>query len=187
MDLQRARAYYIGLIDSLDNIVKYDGSPWIYSCAATLIDQLAKLADGSDQKAAGYKNFVRDYLSRVDPRYLTFTYASGDTDLPEQMYHILRCGIVHAFSLVADPQSAAKGGRDRSIVLTHRYSAGNKSHLSSYSGPMATDSCLLIAEDFLNDLRKVIELLFDEACNNQAIETNILTWMTHQPPIAAGV
>src|SRR5262245_13667263 len=71
------------------------GSPWVFLCAAALVEYLAKLVDGTDNGGRGYKCFVRNWLSSIRPAYLSFRYSAGQCDLPEQMYHVLRCGIVH--------------------------------------------------------------------------------------------
>jgi hypothetical protein len=116
------------------------------------------------------------------PKYKSFQYLSGKADLPEQMYHVLRCGIVHSFSLVPDQGARDKGGRDRSIVLSH-----NGRHLSQWSKQKAPDACCLNAEEFIDDIESAMLQLFSTAKGNRQIAQNIEDWTKRHPPIAGNI
>lgn len=167
-----------------------DGTPWGFLCAAAFLDCLSKLVAGNDKKAPGYKSFVRNYLQIVNSKYNSFKYNDPVVNLPDQMYHVFRCGIIHSFSLIPDQQSLAKGGRPHSIRLCHRKEAKAKNifHLSNYSKGVTTDACLFVAEDFGKDLTKVVKLIFSSKA--KAIDADITKkmkqWIKQQPPISGG-
>jgi len=73
--------------DMLQKLRNMEPSPWPFLCAAAMLDYLAKMAIGSGKSA--YKQFIRQYMK---PEYRDFQFANGDRDLPEQVYHVLRCG-----------------------------------------------------------------------------------------------
>ena len=133
MTLPEAEAYFTGRIDDLKRM-SADGTPWVFLCSSAVIEYFSRLAAGKNDGAEGFKRFVKAYMP---PAYLTFKYRSGLADLPEQLYHVLRCGIVHSFSLIPDTKAKSSGGRNRSIVLSH-----HEPHLSSYS---KCAGCLLFA------------------------------------------
>lgn len=79
------------------------GDVWVFLMCSVFIEYLVKLVSGKEAtNKDDYKHFIGTYLSLIDPRYKNFKYSNGKTDLPDQMYHVLRCGIVHGFSFIAD-------------------------------------------------------------------------------------
>src|SRR5262245_59449399 len=158
-------------------------SPWVFLCASALVEYLAKLVDGSDNGGRGYKNFVRNWLSGSNPAYLSFRFLAGQCDLPEQMYHVLRCGIVHNLSFIPTPAARKEGGRDRSIVLCHRVEAQQKglAHLSNYTTPDVPDAALFVAEDFIENLGEVTDRVFTAATSGSTLETNMKNWLNQYP------
>src|SRR5213594_1781122 len=122
--------YFRNRVDELRSLAQR-GDPWVFLCASSFLEYLAKIELGKTTSATDYKDFLKNYLFKVCPAYAGFQYHSGSQDLADQMYHVLRCGIVHSFSLFADPAAKRKhGGRDRSILLAHR-SSGQR-HLANY-------------------------------------------------------
>lgn len=119
MTLDEAHQFLRGRLEEMRPWLPSQGA-WVFVCAASFLEYLAKIVDGRDRGARGYKAFIRDWLTRIRLAYRTFRSRSGETDLPTQMYHVLRCGMVHSFSLIPDDRARIKGGRDRSIVLCHR-------------------------------------------------------------------
>ena len=93
---------------------------WIFVGATTMIEYLAALKKGESAGPKDFIEFVRGYM----PEYVQFKYKRkhrlsktgvGEkpriltkADLPEQMYYILRCGLVHGFSLVPGPKEQKK-------------------------------------------------------------------------------
>lgn len=161
------------------------GTPWEFLCASAFIEYLSKLVVGQDKGGQGFKDFVENYLGEINDKYKTFTYISGCQDLKVQMYHILRCGIVHAFSFIPNSASSSRGGRLRSIVLCHKNS-GN-THLSSYTSTKAPDAAVFVAEDFAEDIKNVVEYIFNEAKTDTTLADNIITWWGKQPPIVGDI
>lgn len=167
--------------------VGHDGTPWVFLCASAFVEYLAKLVHGSDIGPQGYKDFVRKYLGRINPLYTDFTYPNGHKDLPTQMYHGLRCGLVHSFSLIPDLRSKQRGARERSIVLYHRKSASEagQKHLTHCSSGKPPNAVVFVAEDFLDDIEKTLDLIFKEARSDSVLENNIISWYRNHPPLTA--
>src|SRR6266571_6800773 len=111
--------YFRDRVDELRALANR-GDPWVFLCASAFIEYLAKIVQGHG--SGDYKQFLKNCFFKVCPKYASFRYDSGKSDLAEQMYHVLRCGIVHSFSLIADSKAKKSGGRDRSILLAHRRS-----------------------------------------------------------------
>jgi hypothetical protein len=164
------------------------GSPWIFLSAAALVEYLAKLVNGADKGGSGYKDFVTQWMARVRTEYKDFKYKNGTTDLPVQMYHVLRCGIVHSLSLVPDNRAIQSGGRERSIGLLFRAESIEKNllHLHSYSTTEMPDAVLFVAEDFVEDIEKAIELIFHEAITDAILANNIQSWLKEHPLLKGG-
>ena len=161
------------------------GSPWVFVGASAFLEYLTKLAGRTGSQ--GYKDFVSDELEKVNGFYRSFRYRNGAQDLPTQMYHVLRCGIVHSLSLVPDARAVAAGGRDRSIVLCHAQEARSKklSHLGNYTGG-GLDAALFVAEDFVDDLQKVTAQLFTSAAQGSAQTATMKAQLQNHPFISAG-
>ena len=149
-------------IDRSDEIISLSlrGDPWIFLCGAAMIDYLTHMTEGYSRKAK-YIKFVKDYFSRVDSRYKDFEYQNGirPKDLPEQMYTILRCGIVHSFSFVPNPRGISNGGRERSILLAHEKNGYN--HFDPYTKD-GMDSVIFTAEKFSRDIQSVVKIIFKD-------------------------
>lgn len=158
------------------------GDVWVFLMCSVFIEYLVKLV--SDKEVTDkddYKDFIRNYLSLINPLYRDFKYANGKRDLPDQMYHVLRCGIVHGFSLIADKTARKKGGRDRSILIGHK--SGGGTHLDPINRK-GFDSVFFCAEDFANDIEKVIDLVFQMAKENNILRDQIINWVKIYPPIS---
>jgi hypothetical protein len=182
MTLPEAKAYFEGHIAALKRMCP-DGTPWVFLCCSVVIEYLSKIAAGQDNKGSGYKQFIRDYFPVA---YREFKYQSGDADLPLQMYHVLRCGIVHSFSMIPDTVGRDKGARNRSVVMSH-----NDPHLSQHSGSLAVDACCLHADSFVEDIEKAMNKLFATADadtpEGRQVAGNIQRWLKDHPPIQANV
>jgi hypothetical protein len=161
------------------------GTAMAFVTPCCYIDYLTKLYTG-DGSSNSYKKFIREILYDANPAYKEFEFSCGKADLDIQIYHILRCGIVHSFSLVGDEQSKKNGGRDRSIILGHK---GKEKegvyHLSSYSDNNIENACVFILEDFIDDLEKATEILFKKAEIDSNIKMNIENWSFKHPFIGS--
>lgn len=177
--------YYKIRIEEVQRFAKTFGSGdlWTFLMCSSFIDYLVKMVNNKDKTSGSdYKEFIRLYLSQINIKYIEFKYKSGKQDLPEQIYHVLRCGITHSHSLFPDKLSRVKGGRNRSIVLAHRKN-GNI-HLDRYL-ENGLDSVIFTIEDFSEDLEKVLDKIFiDVAPQNSEVASKILAWVTNYPPIS---
>ena len=187
MDLEQANKYFIDRIEELRQSC-CDGTPWVFLSASAMLDYLAKIVNGADKGSQGYKDFIGEYLGKVRAEYKDFTYRNGDQDLPIQMYHVLRCGIVHSFSLIPDQRARDQGGRNRPIVLCHKRESEAKgwSHLMQYSSEKISDAALFIVEEFVEDIARVVTLIFQEAAEDSKLKQNIESWLQKHPPIMGG-
>jgi len=187
MSLDKIHSQFTSIMDCLNKYCE-KGSAMIFVCASYVLDYLTKIVYGKITCGNDYKDFIINWLSRIRPEYSSFQYNNGNKDLPVQMYHVLRCGIVHSFSLIPDNRAQRSGGRDRSIVLCHKKESVEKKlpHLSNYSTKEIENATIFVAEDFLNDIRKLIDLVFDEAKTNSDLRDNILKWTSSFPLITGG-
>lgn len=156
-----------------------------------------KPAEKKREKEGGscrYENFIIEYMPT---KYGDFSYKDTNgtaKTLPQQMWSILRCGIIHSFSLtpgkMSEPNTSEcdiQTDELRNIVLCHRKEAKTKGwwHLCAYS-IADEDAALFVAEDFVEDLRNVISHVFAKAERDQELKENIENWLRKKPPIAGG-
>ena len=156
--------------------VAQDGTPTGFLCLAAFVDFLAKLAAGDDNKREGYIDLITNYFPDA---YKNFTYKSGDKDLPAQFYSVLRCGILHGFSLYPD-QANRNNSKVRTIVISHDGKDGGKTftHLSNYTNKKF-DAALLIADKLCDDMSSAIQKMFTYT----TVQVNAEKWVKKQPPI----
>jgi len=187
MNILEAKNYFHDLISAAKKYCA-DHTPLPFILGACFIDYFCKMVEGEDKKKTGYKGFVKKYMKGVREEYATFKYANGTQDLPVQMYHVLRCGVVHSFSLIPDKKVNKQPGRDHSIALCHKAEAEQKRlrHLSPYSGPWNLDAALFVIEDFLDDLLAVNELIYNKAIADRTLRDKIEGWLRVSPPISGG-
>lgn len=145
--------YFLNLIKGLKRQI-VNGDPWLFVCGSTYIDYLTRAVNGRETGASDYKRFLREYFFKACPEYMAVPFKDISTQMDVQMYHVLRCGIVHQFSLRPDRTGRKHGGRDRSILLAHGY----KNNLITYSNNKTRpplDSVVLVVEHFLDDLEMI--------------------------------
>jgi hypothetical protein len=179
--------YLVARVAELKSLAER-GDPWVFLCASSFLEYLAKLVNGKETGAIEYKNFLCTYMFAACPAYAYFRYESGASDLAVQMYHVLRCGIVHSFSLLPDSKGKTQGGRDRSIILSHRTSG--RSHLSkevSSWGEHRIDAAVFVAEDFVEDVSKLVCHILSESRRQDSsgakLRSRIKNWWQSHPPI----
>lgn len=129
------------------------------------------------------------HLGTVNLRYASFVYRfkSGKrlTDLPVQMSHVLRCGIIHSLSLLPDPLAVSKGGRNGSIALAHRQGRHFR-HVEHCYQANGEPTCAFVAGDFAADLEEAVLLLFRRAREDGAKAGLMEPWLVRHPPIQSG-
>ncbi|HUW98182.1 MAG TPA: hypothetical protein VMV40_04965 [Acidiferrobacter sp.] len=183
-ELAEAKRYFDDRADELLAMCGM-GNAWVFVCAAAMVEYLVKLVTGGKAGRGHYIAFVDRYMAQTRAEYRNFTYVSGAQDLPTQMYVILRCGIVHSFSLIPDGAATDNGGRPRAIVLAHR--AEGQPHLSSFASPNAPDAACFVAEDFIEDIKTTAGIIFYAAATDTALRANIETQWRNHPPIQARI
>jgi hypothetical protein len=173
MTLDQAKSHFSDMLQKLRNM---EPSPWPFLCSAAMLEYLAKMAIGDGRQC--YIEFVRRYLGS---KYSDYTFADGRKDLPEQLYHILRCGIVHSFSLTPD-LNQYHNGRNESIVIAHK-----GRHLTKYPTTDAhhKDAVWLVFLDFADDIQSAIAGIFSKAASDLNLKNRIEQHLTRKPPIAA--
>lgn len=156
--------------------VAQDGTPTGFLCLAAFVDFLAKLAAGKDNKRNGYMKLIAKYFP---DSYKDFAYKSGDKDLPTQFYSVLRCGILHGFSLYPDRPNR-NNSKARTIVISHDGNDDGKmyAHLSNYTDK-GFDAALLIADNLCDDMSSAINSMFAD----KSVQANAEKWVKNQPPI----
>jgi hypothetical protein len=158
----------------------HEHTTWIFLCASAMINYLVNLVNGRETNKNDYKRFINVFMSE---EYKNFQFLNGIQDLDIQMYHTLRCGIVHNFSLFPDTRAIRAGARQRSIALTHKDN-NDGNHLSNYVGIRSNlDAALFVAEDFISDIKATVKKIFNDAKVNAPLEQNILNWIKDHPPI----
>jgi len=184
---EEAECYFRDLLDATRKYCE-DGKPLPFVIGAAFIDYFSKMVAGEDNKGSGYKDFIKKYLGKIRPAYANFTYKNGKQDLHDQMWHVLRCGIVHSFSLIPDKSRLSQPGRNRSIALMHKKQADAEGwkHLCNYLGPQKLNAALFVAEDFIDDLIEVNKLILSKAQADPCLKRNIEKWLNKHPPIKGG-
>lgn len=177
--IEDIRKYFLERCDEVISLSER-GDPWVFLCGAAMIDYLAQMTPG--KKMNNYIGFVDEYFYQVNPNYRTFSFGNGKMDLPKQMYYVLRCGIVHSFSLVPDARGIGNGGRSRSILLGHE--KNGLSHFQVFD-ERGMDSVIFTAEQFSKDIKDVVALLFNNANKKPELLAHILLHSSKHPPIIA--
>lgn len=146
------------------------GDPWVFLCASVYIEYLAKMTINDNES---YVAFIKKFLSQIDTRYSYFKYKSEKNDLPEQMFYILRNGLVHSFTLKPNKEN---DGRINSILLSH-----NDPHFQ-HRTDKGLDGCVFNAYNFVSDLCKVTDLIFELSKTDKGLfETINAYWKKHPP------
>lgn len=175
--------YFLDRVDELEQQCN-EHTTWVFLCASAMINYLVNLVNGSETDRDDYKRFINDYMPEG---YKNFQFLNGNQDLDIQMYHTLRCGIVHNFSLFPDAVGRRAGARIRSIALTHRDNKDGE-HLDNHEGKNKNlDAALFVAEDFINDIKTAVKKIFNDAKSDVLLEQNILNWINDHPPIMSEV
>lgn len=183
-NLDYAEQYFI---DRGNELLAVAGTPWAFAGGTCLIEYIAKMINGGTADQFAFIDFIRNHM----PQYGHFLYKTSNSrrqrtgfdtttqDLPEQIYYILRCGLLHRFSLIPTATEISNGGRPRSVVMSHHPGA-TQGHLSHYSnGSDVVDAAFLVSQDFIADIQQAVRNVFSDAGNHG----NITHCLTTTPPI----
>jgi hypothetical protein len=160
-------AYFKDRVSELNSI---NHAIWGFVGASALLEYVTQLVNSGNSDARLYKAFFS--LRYLNPKYNVFTYASGKQDLPTQMYHVFRCGLLHGFTLVPDSKGISKGARKGSIVLSalkddHTLAVSDNCKLYTDYG---FDACQLVLEPFVADIGIAIDKIFADSSLDTSIE-----------------
>lgn len=153
-----------------------------FATATEIIDVLAQAStsSGGHRRQKGNRDrFLGFVRHNMRPQYNSFRYASGEQDLPEQMYAILRCGLVHARSLSPDPQRAGRSsaGRTNSIFIS-----ADGAHLASVTDG-SRDAALFVFEPFVADIEAALRGVFLRASRETGLLALIENHLRNQSPV----
>jgi len=160
--------YKFYLLSEIAALRQQQPSPSAFATATELLDALAQASTSprrhGQPKGNGtrFREFIRRYMG---PRYTSFLYASGKQDLPEQMYAILRCGLVHTRSLTPTPALNGKpsDGRENSILI-----AGDGVHLAPVTAA-PYDAALFVFDPFIADIEAALRRVFRNALRESGL------------------
>jgi hypothetical protein len=146
--------YKAHIVAAVSNLRRKPPSPSAFAEAAQLIDVLAHATTPPTRSnGARFQEFVRDY---VGSSYTRFRYLNGRHDLPEQMYAILRSGLVHTLSLtpLPHPRGRTTVGRRDSILIS-----ADGRHLAPITS-RPYDAALFVFGTFLDDIETALQKAF---------------------------
>jgi hypothetical protein len=170
------------LLSLVDAIVRMKRTPFPFLCAATMVEYLIKIS--GYHNADAYARFICDHFP-VGYKDFQYDHNEGQRDLPQQMWYILRNGLVHSFSLFPDKKGQKAGARERSILITHRSAQEGRhlDHVRKISGGTApVDAALFVLEDFCHDISGVIHKIFSDAAIDPSKEKEIHDNWGRSPP-----
>jgi|WetSurMetagenome_2_1015567.scaffolds.fasta_scaffold107148_1 hypothetical protein len=179
--IEKVEEYFLCRCDEIISLTER-GDVWPFLCNAEMIDYLTNMTTGGEYNRLAYINFIDSYF---DDRYKNFEYQNGEKDLPAQMYLILRCGLVHRFSLVPMQRERNNGGRKRSIVLAHEKNGYSHLTRTRYTEE-ENDSVIFTAEQFSKDVKNVVIDVFTKAKTDSELNESIMEYIHAYPPIASG-
>ncbi len=196
--------YLKARLDELDTLAQR-GDPWVFGACCTFIEMLAKREEGRNNNLKDgqrFTNFVKIYLMPSNPLYQdaekelktkatknqNTTKQSGkeqakrdDPEIAQNLWHILRCGVVHSFSMKANDE-------EFKIILGHRKNNKSNSNLHlqviNVNDKGKTYKALLImAENFVEDLRKCTQRVLEKAKNDSSFCKNLEDNFSNNPPL----
>lgn len=162
--------YHAYFKDRVGELATINHSIWGFVGAAGLLEYITQLVNNGDSSAQKYKDFFQSKY--MNPKYNAFVYQNGKQDLPVQIYHTYRCGLLHGFSLVADEQGRKKGARDGSIVFNSLKDSPALTAANNCTAYTAHgfDACRLILEPLVLDIGNAIDKIFNDSALDKSIE-----------------
>ncbi len=165
--IENAKCNIIDAISEIELMINAnDGvgvSHWsAFILCSCVIDYLAsyRYSSNSESNRERYKRFITEYLNEVSPEH---QYDEDD------IYHYLRCGLVHGYTDMFKGQTK--------FLFTHLYPGY---HLKSMSFKASTGDegtrVVIRLQDFLRDIEKASNLLFEDAFNAH-IDSDIMVSM----------
>lgn len=174
------------------------GDAWFFGSCCTFLDMMTWCAyfhtikERERKKYSGrgdYQRLLNQYFFPANPSYgiCWRSWADAQICFAQLLYKTLRCGVVHSFSM---KQSIDPKDRGYSILLAHHHDfkdMGNH-HLEIVDVRLAPDdnpspAFILMAEDFVVDIRRCAEKLISDASTESDLENNIIGLFSEKPPM----
>ena len=175
------------------SLLAQGGDPWVFGACSTFIEMMAFRVyyNPTNPAAVSHRTYVKFCDEYLYPRRKRTTISFSDGTIVkfnEQIYAILRCGVVHTFSMNPTPRDPNQA-RPYSLFLGHlKNFQGNKSfHLKKVKIDKSDGSCkenaiLVLAECFVDDLKACTSKIINKAKKNNTLRTSILqSFKTHPP------
>lgn len=162
-----------------------NGSVWDFLILGCLLEWTSKL---NNETGKGTLKSFRYLFEKRMPKYCDIKYMSPGKyqDLPEQLYLVLRCGLVHGLSLKPDMSESnlkryKSHIRENTILLWHR---GNhlKINRKNING-IEYDRVNIDYESLLEDTQNSLNEIFEESKTNTQLRDNILKFIKKNPGI----
>ena len=171
------------------------GDPWAFVSCCSFIDMLSQhvlncCGHGTNRT---YVDFCQNYLIPVNAKYAAVDAAMHPYEIAHMLYVVLRCGAVHSFSMKANPQSGRYSdgkAAEYTVILGHRKNSpkGEDHHLEvvdvdMQDGNPAHKAVLVMAEDFVNDLKACVKNIIKKAKNDAAFCAQFIKTFDDNPPL----
>lgn len=177
MNIAEAQKYLKNRLGEISQVGTAQENPWPFVMCTTFVDYMKAISGYSS-----YSSFICAYFPA---KYKNFYYKDlGKKDLPKQMYHILRCGIVHSFSLFPDRIGVKRNARPRAITISHSSSKNKHLDYKVWQRDGQTYySAVFVLEDFVKDISTALNKLFRTAKQDKKLRSRIQAHLKKQPLI----
>jgi len=166
-------------------IDRLNGSAWDFVLMGCLVDIISRI--NYNNLNSSLKRTSKLFDDRL-PQYREAFYniPKRINDVPEQIYMVMRCGLVHSLSLVPDKNLIDRKQykdhwRKGSLLLTHR---GNHLQMRTrtYNGHLI-DACQLDYSTMLEDMQSALDAIFQDAEHDTALSAHIEKFVSENPTL----
>ncbi|AOW47956.1 hypothetical protein A4S02_14040 (plasmid) [Acetobacter ascendens] len=165
---------------------RLNGSIWDFVLMGCLVELVAKL--NCVDSINTFEKVSKLFDERL-PKYRAPFYNTPEkiNDVPEQIYMVMRCGLIHSLSLIPDKKVKDKDiykrhWREVSLVLTHR---GNhlKMGKTPHNGSLV-EVCQLDYSTMLDDMQTALDAIFQDAKHDTALSSHIEKFVKENPTLS---
>ncbi|MCG0997583.1 hypothetical protein [Acetobacter persici] len=163
---------------------RLNGSIWDFVLMGCLVEIVAKL-NCTNKSLYTFDKISKLFNDRL-PKYRIPSYKTHDNinDVPEQIYMVMRCGLIHSLSLVPDEKykekkKYEKHWRKGSLLLSHK---GNHLQMMTWSPDGEPfEACQLDYSSMLDDMQTALDAIFRDAKQDTALSVHIETFVKANP------
>lgn len=168
-----------------NDIDRLNGSIWDFVLMGCLVDVISRI--NYNNIKSSIKRTSKLFDDRL-PKYREVYYNKPKiiNDVPEQIYMVMRCGLVHSLSLVPNKdymtsKSYENHWRKGSLLLTHR---GNHLQMRTriHNGE-PIDACQLDYSTMLDDMQSALDAIFQDAKQDTTLSDHIETFVRENPTL----